>query len=202
MTEKTLHEAYEAALAMRAPMNVRQAHVAATFNRLYPEAHQAHERLIERLLIGHTGARAPAVGDEMPQFVLPSDTGRLVSLDEIVATGPAVLSFNRGHWCTHCRLELRALAMAEGEILRLGARIVSIIPERQAYTSELKQVTQASFDFLSDIDNGYALSLGLAFWLGDDEIQLLGQRGRHLATYQGNTGDVIPIPATFVIGRD
>ena len=53
---------------------------------------------------------------------------------------------------------------------------------------------------LTDIDNGYALSLNLAIWLGT-EIQQL-RRSSDLPDYQGNDAWMLPIPATFVVGRD
>jgi peroxiredoxin len=42
---------------------------------------------------------APKPGDVMPTFVLPDETGRLVSLKDLLAQGPAVVTFHRGHWC-------------------------------------------------------------------------------------------------------
>ncbi len=54
---------------------------------------------------------------------------------------------------------------------------------------------------LTDIDNGYALSLNLAFWVGDEMQQILESGGRKVAEYQGNETWVMPIPATFVIAQ-
>jgi peroxiredoxin len=55
---------------------------------------------------------------------------------------------------------------------------------------------------LTDIDNGYALSLNLAIWVGDEMQKILESGGRQLSDYQGNNAWVLPIPATFVIARD
>jgi hypothetical protein len=49
-------------------------------------------------------------------------------------------------------------------------------------------------------DNGYALSLNLAIWLGSEIQRLLSYQD--MASFQGNDGWVLPIPATFVVGRD
>ena len=53
---------------------------------------------------------------------------------------------------------------------------------------------------LTDLDNSYALSLNLAIWLGAEIQHLLAHQD--LATFHGNDGWVLPIPATFVVGRD
>ena len=37
-------------------------------------------------------------GDRMPSFVLPGVSGRMVSSEDIICRGPAVLSFYRGVW--------------------------------------------------------------------------------------------------------
>jgi peroxiredoxin len=55
---------------------------------------------------------------------------------------------------------------------------------------------------LTDIDNGYALSLNLAIWVGDELRHLMGASGRDLPRYQGNDTWFLPIPATFVIARN
>jgi len=52
---------------------------------------------------------------------------------------------------------------------------------------------------LTDLDNGYALSLNLAIWLGTEIQGLLTQ---DLSDFHGNDGWVLPIPATFVVGQD
>jgi hypothetical protein len=42
--------------------------------------------------------RAPQVGDPAPPFQLPDMSGGFVDLREVLAGGPAILSFFRGRW--------------------------------------------------------------------------------------------------------
>jgi peroxiredoxin len=65
-----------------------------------------------------------------------------------------------------------------------------------------KDEARAGFKILSDIGNGYALSLNLAIWLGADMQQLLTDLGRDLSAYQGAASWFVPIPATFVVARN
>ena len=58
------------------------------------------------------------------------------------------------------------------------------------------------YPVLTDIDNGYALSLNLAIWVGEEMQQILESGGRKVPDYQGNQAWVMPIPATFVIAQD
>src|SRR5215510_10966372 len=62
-----------------------------------------------RLQQVQAGADAPEIGQQMPGFVLPDHEGRLVSLEQILSDGPAVIAFHRGHWCPFCRLSMIAL---------------------------------------------------------------------------------------------
>jgi peroxiredoxin len=79
---------------------------------------------------------------------------------------------------------------------------VIITPENQEYAQVFKLESGAPFPMLTDVDNGYALALNLAIWLGPDLRDLLSQRGRVLPNYHGNDAWMLPIPATFVVGRD
>jgi peroxiredoxin len=82
------------------------------------------------------------------------------------------------------------------------AQVVSIVPDRQEYAQTLRLKAFDGLLVLTDIDNGYALSLGLVMWLGDDIKIHMQNRGFQLETFQGNAGWCVPIPATFIVGRN
>jgi peroxiredoxin len=108
--------------------------------------------------------------------------------------------FYRGHWCPYCRLNVRAVIQAQDRIKALGAQTVAIMPETQPFAEKFKSEANAPFPVLTDLDNGYALSLNLAIWLGSEIQQLLSYQD--MSSFHGNDGWVLPIPATFVVGRD
>src|ERR1700739_43156 len=47
------------------------------------------------------------VGDKMDSFTLSNAIAKPVTVDELVAAGPAVIVFYRGGWCPYCNLALR-----------------------------------------------------------------------------------------------
>jgi peroxiredoxin len=51
------------------------------------------------------------------------------------------------------------------------------------------------------MDNGYALSINLTIWVGA-EMQQMMQGRQDLPAFQGNSSWMLPVPATFVVGRD
>ncbi|HKN08383.1 MAG TPA: peroxiredoxin-like family protein [Pseudomonadota bacterium] len=174
---------------------------AETTRRERPKFAAAVDRLVGRLRQYGAGASAPRVGEPMPPFVLPDESAQMVSLDELLNRGPVAVTFQRGHWCPYCRININALAQAHKELTADAGQIVAIMPDRQKFAAELKSQSNVPFPILTDMDNGYALSLNLAIWVGA-EIQKLMRDRLDLPAFQGNSSWMLPIPATFVVGRD
>lgn len=167
---------------------------------VFPAYGEAVDRLVARLSGNGGGETAPRPGDTMPPFMLPDESGRLVALTALTERGPVAVMFFRGHWCPYCRLNVRAVVQALDRIEAMGARVVAIMPETQEYARQLKADSGAPFPILTDLDNGYALSLNLAIWLGAEIQSLLSYQD--VAKFHGNDGWMLPIPAVFVVGRD
>lgn len=198
---RKLDDALAELLASDAPLGKRLATYADELRVLNQPFAEAVDHLVERLMAVEAGAHAPQLGDVLPEFQLPCDDGRLVSLADLLEAGPQIVAFRRGHWCPYCLLATNALARIETAARSHGAGLVVISPEKVRFTRDLKQHTGASFPVLSDIDNGYALSLGLAISVGEEMREFMRGRGRDLATYHGNDAWMLPIPATFVLDR-
>lgn len=197
----TLADAFEEICASEAPLNERLAAYAEKLRELNFPFAEAYDEVVARVLAGEVGQMAPAVGEPMPDFILPGKDGHLVSLDDVTQHGPAVISFNRGHWCSFCKIELRTIAEHHEEITAAGAAMVSIIPDRQQFAGPLHALTLGKIQILTDVDNGYALSLGLVMWIGEHLKALMKGRGYHLETFHGSDGWFIPLPATFVVDQ-
>jgi peroxiredoxin len=166
-----------------------------------PDFAAAVDRLVERLRRHGAGESAPQAGEPMPPFVLPDDRGHMVSLDQLLARGPVAVTFHRGHWCPYCRININALAQAHEALAADGGQIVAIMPDRQKFVADFKSESNVPFPILTDMDNGYALSLNLTIWVGA-EMQNLMQGRRDLPAFQGNSAWMLPVPATFVVDRD
>lgn len=166
-----------------------------------PEFAAAVDRLINRLRQYRAGETAPKPGEPMPSFVLPDENGDRVSLDDLLDEGPVAITFHRGHWCPYCRININALAQAQKELAKGEGQIIGIMPDLQKFVAELKSQSNVPFPILSDMDNGYALSLNLTVWVGA-ELQKMLQERVNIPSFQGNSSWMLPIPATFVVGRD
>lgn len=181
------------------PLGDRLDRIAARVRSLSPEFGDAVDSFVGRLAAAAAGSAAPAVGATMPGFMLADETGRLTSLDELLAEGPLAIVFVRGHWCPYCRLN--AIGLAEIEARLKPTRLVAISPERQAFTAALKAESGANFPFLTDLGCGYALSLNLAIWVDERMAALIAGAGWDVPAYQGDAAWLMPVPSVFLVDR-
>ena len=143
------------------------------------------------------------VGDEAPDFTLPNAFGKTVRLRDLLAEGAVVLTFYRGAWCPYCNLQLRGLQEALPAIEREGARLVAVTPQKPDKSREQVAKDGYAFEILSDLDDQVIKAYRLYFEVPSD-LRDVYQRllSLDLAEYNGGGRYVLPVPATFVIGRD
>jgi peroxiredoxin len=196
-----LRQAFQRCRDMEGTLGEQLEAYAAAGREIFPAYADAVDRLVERVHENGGGENAPRPGEAMPPFLLPDEAGRLIALPSMLASGPVAVMFFRGHWCPYCRLNFRAVIEAMDRIKAAGGQVVAVMPETQTFTGKFKSDSGAPFPVLTDLDNGYALSLNLAIWLGVEIEQLLSPM-QDMPTFHGNDGWVLPIPAVFVVGRD
>ena len=197
-----LDEAFRNARDLDAPLSRRLESFADNVRTVSSEFADAVDRLIYRLQQSGTGNGAPKIGEPLPPFDLPDSAGKLVTLQELLEAGPVALTFHRGHWCPYCRINTNALSDLQCRILPQGAQIVAITPETSRYSTLLKEEHKsAPIRVLSDMDSGYAMSLNLVMFVGDEMKKAMMAAGVNVSTYQGNEAWILPVPATFVVDQ-
>jgi peroxiredoxin len=206
MTERTLGDVLEDAFVrcrnLDAPLAGRLQAFANELLRLGPHFGATIDALVSRLAESDAGATAPKVGEPMPTFLLPDEQGRLIRLDDLLGKGPVAIAFHRGQWCPYCRINIDALARAADAVAAEHRHIAAIVPDRQRFAAWLKSDANAPFPVLTDMDNGYAMSLGLAIYVGDEMKHMMVSSGWNPSVSQGTDNWMLPIPATFVVGTD
>ncbi len=139
------------------------------------------------------------VGDKAANFQLPDPVGNIVSLQELLAKGPVLLTFYRGGWCPYCNLELRALQRSLPELEQYNASLVAISPETPDNSLSTAEKNQLEFAVLSDAGLNVARQYGLVFTLDSELRRIYEQFGIDLPTQNGDESYQLPIPATYVI---
>src|SRR3954468_9857175 len=145
-----MRQAFQQARDLDGSMGERLDIFASAARKLHPDDAAIVDRLVSRLREHHAGEAAPKPGDIMPPFTLPDQTGRLFGLKDLLAHGPAVVTFHRGHWCPYCRISINTLARAQSRIEARGARMVAVVPDRQSFAAEMKADSNVGFPILTD----------------------------------------------------
>src|SRR5262249_25998080 len=146
--------------------------------------------------------RIVKVGAKMPAFKLANHDGGQVASDELLRSGPLVLSFFRGSWGPYCQHELDALQDVYSDIKALGASLIVISPERPGRLAAMAARLKLTFPILWDEKSRVAQSFGLAFTLPDELKQVYLGFGNDLAVANGDPSWRLPVPARFVVDRD
>jgi peroxiredoxin len=133
--------------------------------------------------------RAPRVGESFPDIKLGEK-----KVSEWLKTGPLIVTFYRGGWCPYCMKQLKEM-QADLKSVK-GAQIIAIAPEPEIEVKKTKQKNGLSFTLVSDVNNEAARLLGIAFQLDPKVAAEYKALGLELAT------NILPLPATFVVGKD
>ena len=160
-----------------------------------------HRATDELIATGQT-ERAIKVGDVAPSFSLPDAVGNTVTLSDLLAQGPVVVTFYRGGWCPYCKLDLSALEEAADEIRAKGASLVVISPQTPVNSKKSTQELGLSFPILSDANGDISDAFGLRFRLQDYLIETYKSFGVQLPAINGDDSWTLPMPSRFVIAQD
>ena len=175
----------------------------AEFARSAPaDRHAFYETKIEELRASFAMERAIGVDALAPDFTLPDAQGKPVAMSELLRLGPVVVTFYRGGWCPYCNIQLRAYQAALPEITALGARLAAISPQLPDGSLATATKNELTFDVLSDVGNEVARSFGLVYALPEELRVPLRSNNKALPGINGDESWELPIPASYVIGRD
>ena len=142
------------------------------------------------------------VGDQAPSFTLPDANGSEVTLADLLAVGPVVVSFYRGAWCPYCNLELRALQAVLSDITAGGASLVAISPQTPDESLSTTEKADLHFNVLSDVGSDVSRRYGLVYTVDATMRDVLTGFGNDLTKINGTDTWELPIPATYVIATD
>ena len=146
-------------------------------------------------------ARAPKVGERAPDFRLPDQLGRQVSLAGELEDGPVVLIFYRGEWCPYCNMMLRTYQLRAGDFSERGARLVAVSPQTPDNSLTMAEKHSLQFPVLSDEGGDVIGTYGLKYEVEGQSRELHAAVGSDVASFNGKGGWILPAPAVFVIDR-
>jgi peroxiredoxin len=175
---------------------------AGVVQRAPPERVAMMENATAQLKSSGIEQQALGVDDNVPDISLPNATGQMVSLASLWQRGFLVLTFYRGGWCPYCNLELKAWQENLDLLRSLGASLAAISPQTPDNSLSTAEKNQLLYPVLSDTHLQAATAFGIAFEMPQELIELYRSIGNDLPVLNGNGRWALPLPATYVIGRD
>lgn len=163
---------------------------------------QAFDDSVAEVAASGIAGTAISVGDQAPTFTLPDVNGSEVTLADLLAVGPVVVSFYRGDWCPYCNLELRALQAVLADITAAGASLVAISPQTPDESLSTAEKADLHFNVLSDVGSDVSRRYGLVYTVDATMRDVLAGFGNDLTKINGTDTWELPIPATYVIAID
>ncbi|HEY1210816.1 MAG TPA: peroxiredoxin-like family protein [Terracidiphilus sp.] len=160
------------------------------------------ERAVEELFATGIEERILPVGALAPEFALNDSKGRLVRSQDMLALGPLVVKFFRGRWCPYCVTELETWRDLYGQLRELGALMVAIGPQTEQQNDFMVSQHELPFAVLRDPGCALAEKFGVAYtvpeYLREHYLSIL----INVPFVNGEASWRLPLPATYVIGRD
>lgn len=168
-----------------------------------PEFMNGVDANIEQEKAFEKGKDAIKIGQKAPGFELPNAEGKSIVLKSLLEKGPVVITFYRGNWCPYCNLQLRALQARLDDIYALGATLVAISPQVPDGSLTEDEISKMDFIVLSDQDAKVALQYGVAWQVPEFLAEHMRvDRKLDLEKVNNGNGNILPIPATFILGQD
>ncbi len=166
------------------------------------EIQAVHARVINELKERQFASNMLSVGTKSPGFELTDHTDKQISSRDLLNQGRLVICFFRGRWCPFCVGQLEAMNLILPQIEQAGASLVAISPQTVQQSFFMADQHKLRFPLLSDTKNEVARQFGLVYRVPDDQQSIYRKAFVNLPFANGDDSWELPIPGTFILGRD
>ena len=142
------------------------------------------------------------VGDTAPDFKVKDTDGKEISLKKALKKGPVVMLFYRGQWCPYCNKQLSHFNDSLAMITAKGASVLAITPETPENVKKTIEKTKSTFPIVEDEGLAIMKMYKVNFAVDEKTITKYKGYGIDFDKANGANGANLPVPATYVIGKD
>lgn len=160
------------------------------------------ERAVEELFASRIEERILPVGATAPEFSLRDSNARMVQSRDLLGSGPLVIKFFRGRWCPYCMTELETWRDLYGRLRDRGGVMVAIGPQIERQSDFMAGQHGIPFPVLSDPGCAVAAQFGLVYTVPEYHRHYYRSILVNIPFMNGDDSWRLPLPATYVIGRD
>lgn len=148
-------------------------------------------------------AKGLEVGQVVENFTAIDVNNNPISLEKTLENGPVVLIFIRGQWCPVCNKHMNTIQDSLKYIQEKGAQVIVISPEKPGFIE--KTIEKSNAEFIVLYDEGQKISDYFDVTFNPDgKTKLIYNTvlGAKLKDAHTDDSERLPIPATFIIGKD
>ncbi len=152
----------------------------------------------------------PRVGQTVPDFSLPDQTGKVWTRASIMGPNGALLLFYRSaDWCPYCKTQLMDLQSRLGELRAKGLGVAAISYDPVSTLAEFATRKQITLPLLSDAGSATITRFGIlnpmpevAFGPDKDDPAVVAELQKYVSGGRTNPSWVgIAFPGTFILDR-
>lgn len=142
------------------------------------------------------------VGDVAPIIYETAVNGEIINTAELVGEQEVVVIFYRGQWCPVCNKYLSNLSDSLA-MIETKAKVIVIGPETIDNAKEESEVQEEKFTIVADTRGLYLQGFDVAFTVTDKYDKKIKTFLKTSIAENNNQEEAqLPVPATFVIGKD
>lgn len=167
-----------------------------------PETQSIHDRVVGELRETGIADRALSAGQKAPDFELKDHNGQVVSSLQLLQRNCLVVCFFQGRWCPFCVGQMEAMNQVAARIHEAGASLVAVSPQTVKQSFFMADQHRICFPLLSDSGNHVARMFGLVYRVPDYQQSVYRRAFVNLPFANGDESWELPVPATYIIGRD
>ncbi len=142
------------------------------------------------------------MGDIAPDINAMDQDGKKVQLKELLKKGDVVVIFYRGQWCPFCSKQLSKVNDSLSFVSAKGASVIAVTPETPENIKKTVEKTKATYAIVEDNNMSIMKSYKVNFAVDEKTIEKYKTYGIDFDKANGSNGANLPVPATYIIGKD
>ncbi len=141
-------------------------------------------------------------GDKAPEFSGYDQTGKRITSSSLLQSGPIVLFFYRGKWCSIDSKCLDNIQDSLNILTDMGVNVIAVTPESIENVEETVRFHNIKFTVVYDCQEQIMKDFGLYFnVMGDYQQMIKKTLNIDIAFNNGREAAHLPVPATYIINR-
>jgi len=142
-------------------------------------------------------------GDKAPIFSGVDNNDKKINLKSLMKDhNTLVIFFYRGQWDNYCISEIKNIQDSLAMVTAKGARVIAVTPETDLGIITTISKTNASFPIVHDIQYKIMKAFGVNLIVDEATLALMKKYRIDMDVNNGNNDHVLPVPATFIIGKN